>query len=274
MTDLLICLPRLALAAISNQRGGVGADIRRAPFRLPDTFFMRRVILALSAAAAVTILSPMVASAQIMGGQQQQQRPRGQENADGQDVDTRTRGPRFAPLRQRANAGPCPYVKILYDAARYVELVDNRASVANVGYTGEIEGVSSNCSYREAEPITVHFDLLFNLGRGAQAADSRRTYRYWVAVTERNSAVLAKDYFDLPVDFAGAQTASVTQQQSIVIPRADITTSGGNFEVLIGFDVTPEMAEFNRNGSRFRVNAGQATVAPAAAGEPAAPSAQ
>jgi hypothetical protein len=41
----------------------------------------------------------------------------------------------------------------------------------------------------------------------------------------------------------------------IVIPRADVHVSGANFEVLVGFDVTPQMAEFNRNGERFRVNA-------------------
>ena len=57
---------------------------------------------------------------------------------------------------------------------------------------------------------------------------------------------------------------SVTEERTIVIPRADVTTSGSNFEVLIGFDVTPQMAEFNRSGSRFRVNAGAA--------QPAAPS--
>ena len=48
------------------------------------------------------------------------------------------------------------------------------------------------------------------------------------------------------------------------IERAGIETSGSNFEILVGFDVTPEMAEFNRSGSRFRVNAGAA--------QPAAPS--
>ena len=55
----------------------------------------------------------------------------------------------------------------------------------------------------------------------------------------------------------------------MVIPRKDISVSGSNFEVLIGFEVTPEMAEFNRTGSRFRVNAGQ-PVQPA----PGAPAAQ
>ena len=31
--------------------------------------------------------------------------------------------------------------------------------------------------------------------------------------------------------------------------------------MLIGFDVTPEMAAFNREGKRFRVNAGQTAQA-------------
>ncbi|WGM48171.1 hypothetical protein KOAAANKH_03067 [Brevundimonas sp. NIBR10] len=224
---------------------------------------MRRVISVQTAAlAAVALFAgsvPVAAHAQSMPGQQQQgQRDRQQ----GQEEEGASRRPaRIAPLNQRANAGPCPYVKILYDAARYVELADNRPAVANVGYTGEIEGVTAGCSYRGDEPITVQMDLLFNLGRGAQATADQRTYRYWIAVTARNEAVLAKEYFDLPVDFEGARTASVTQEKTIVIPRANAETSGSNFEVLVGFDVTPEMAAFNRDGSRFRVNAGTAPVA-------------
>ena len=40
-------------------------------------------------------------------------------------------------MRHRAAAGPCPYVKILYDAARYVELTGDRVASTNVAYTGE-----------------------------------------------------------------------------------------------------------------------------------------
>ena len=32
-------------------------------------------------------------------------------------------------------------------------------------------------------------------------------------------------------------------------------------QVLVGFDVTPEMAAFNREGKRFRLNAGSDTAA-------------
>ena len=217
---------------------------------------MRRVTIA-SVLMLVALAAAPAAQAQIFGGRRDQD-PRGQtgrQNSAEEAQERRSRAPRIAPLQRRANAGPCPYVKILYDAARYVELENNQPRLANVGYTGEIEGVTADCVYRDADPIQVDMQLLFNLGRGAQADGAQRTYRYWVAVTERNRAILAKEYFDLPVTFEG-QTASVREERTIVIPRASTEVSGGNFEVLVGFDVTPEMAEFNRSGSRFRVNAG------------------
>jgi len=216
---------------------------------------MRRVVTPLIVVATLAMGAP-AAFAQAPGqsrADRDQQRP-------GAEEPRRSRAPRIAPLRRQAAAGPCPFVKILYDAARYVELDTERAAIANVGYTGEIQGLSAGCSYQNDDPITVQVNLLFGLGRGPQATAEQRTYRYWIAVTERNTAVLAKEYFDLPVNFEGARTAEVTQEQTIVIPRAEATTSGGNFEILVGFEVSPEMAEFNRSGSRFRVNAGTTTA--------------
>ena len=226
---------------------------------------MRRVFTALAALSIAASVLPVAAEAQT--SQRQRERGGQQQQASGEDA-APARAPRIAPLRRRANAGPCPYVKILYDAARYVELEGGRAAISNVGYTGEIEGITSDCEYREADPIRVDIGMLFQLGRGPQATSDQRTYRYWIAVTERNSAILTKEYFDVPVNFEGQRTASVTEERTIVIPRAGIDTSGGNFEILVGFDVTPEMAEFNRSGSRFRVNAGATPAAPAPAAAP------
>ena len=152
---------------------------------------MRRVLTALAAFSIAASVLPVAAEAQ---SQRQRQRGGQQQQASGDDAAPR-RTPRIAPLRRRVNAGPCPYVKVLYDAARYVEIEGGRAAVANVGYTGEIEGVSSDCEYRENDPIRVDMNVLFNLGRGAQAAGDQRTYRYWIAVTERNTAILSKGIF-------------------------------------------------------------------------------
>ncbi|RZJ83881.1 MAG: Tat pathway signal sequence domain protein [Brevundimonas sp.] len=226
---------------------------------------MRRALIALSALLTATALAAP-ANAQLggnMGRQGPQTQQSTRQNGAEEAQERRQRAPRIAPLSRRANAGPCPYVKILYDAARYVELQDNQARLANVGYTGEIEGLSADCEYREGDPIQLDMQVLFSLGRGQAAAGQQHTYRYWIAVTERNRAILAKTYFDIPVTFDASGVAEVREERSITIPRASEEVSGGNFEVLVGFDVTPEMAEFNRSGSRFRIQAGEPAAAPA-----------
>jgi hypothetical protein len=225
---------------------------------------MRRTIaFAAAALLALTVLPTASVMAQGRPSDDDKQR---QEAAKKKKRDEEWNQP-AAPLPQLRNAGPCPYVKVLYDAGRYMQFKDNKEAAANVEYTGEIEGVSSGCAYKDAEPIKMQIDLLFGLGRGPQGTETKKTYRYWVAVTQRNKEVLAKEYFDLPVTFpAGADRTMVRESVSgIVIPRANLDTSGANFEILIGFDVTPEMAAFNRDGKRFRVNAG-APKPPGAAG--------
>jgi hypothetical protein len=163
------------------------------------------------------------------------------------------------PLPELKNAGPCPFVKVLYDAARYVEFKDDKEASASVAYTGEIQNLSSTCAYKADQPITVKARVLFALGKGPQAPSRTKVYRYWVAVTDRNHAVLDKAVFNLPVTFPGDDDRVETTEDinDIVIPRKDNGVSGANFEVLIGFEVTPKMAEFNRQGKRFRPNAGQ-----------------
>lgn len=216
------------------------------------------------ATAALSLASAAPSLAQYGGGANGPGTPQhgAPPSTDQDDARKKKRDEEFgngnAPLPALKNAGPCPFVKVLYDAARYVELKDNKESPSAVGYTGEIENLASACEYKSDDPIKVQARLLFGLGRGPQADGYHKTYRYWVAVTDRNKAVLDKEYFDLPVTFKPGQDRMMVTQDlmGITIPRADIKVSGGNFEVLIGFDVTPEMAEFNREGKRFFANAG------------------
>ena len=113
-------------------------------------------------------------------------------------------------------------------------------------------------------------DILFELGKGPLAVGNSKTYRYWVAVTDRNREVITRQEFELPVNFAGKDRVYMTDSlNKIVIPRGSMTTSGANFEILIGFDVTPQMAAFNEQGKRFRVNAGGATAVASAGTTPA-----
>jgi hypothetical protein len=225
---------------------------------------MRRLLL-LTVAAAVAA-SPFAAYAQYPGsgrGQGGDDDQRQQQEAAKKKKSKEEWSDSQAPLPAMRNAGPCPFVKSLYDASRYVEFKDDREASANVGFTGEIQGISAGCQYKDDQPIQVSMEVLFELGKGPQAAGSSKTFHYWVAVTDRNREVIAKQSFDLPVKFSpGQDRVYVTDKvQQITIPRGAMNTSGANFEVLVGFDVTPQMAAFNREGKRFRVNAGAAAVA-------------
>jgi hypothetical protein len=220
---------------------------------------MRRTLsAALSALMALSIAATATAVHAQQGGRPGQGGGDDDSAAKKKKRDDEWNQPK-APLAQLRNAGPCPYVKVLYDASRYVEFKEGKESAAQTGFTGEIQSLASGCAYKSDEPIKMQVEILFQLGRGPQATGDQKTYRYWVAVTERNKDVLAKEYFDLPVKFAAGQDRvyATEELKTITIPRADEKVSGSNFEVLVGFDVTPEMAAFNRDGKRFRVNAGQ-----------------
>ncbi len=106
--------------------------------------------------------------------------------------------------------------------------------------------------------MALDIDMAF--GRGPAATTDQRTYRYWVAVVRRSQrgAPIEKQYFDLDVRFP-RDSAVVTRQEQIeriVIPRANAEVSGDNFEILVGFELTPDQLQYNRDGKRFRIDAG------------------
>jgi hypothetical protein len=223
---------------------------------------MRRSLLLAAGTIMVLTSVPGFAAAQGRGGGQGDQERQEADAAKKKKRDSEWNNVQ-APLQALRNAGPCPFVKVLYDAGRFVEFKDNREASAAVAYSGEIQGISAGCQYKDSDPIKVKMEILFELGKGPQAVASSKTYRYWIAVTTRNDTVLTKQYFDLPVSFPEGQDRVYATEEigEVTIPRATATTSGANFEILVGFDVTPQMAAFNRDGKRFRVNAGTTTVA-------------
>lgn len=180
------------------------------------------------------------------------------------------------PLPDVVNAGPCPFVKILYDASRTIDFKDDRRSASAVVFSGELEGISARCTYQGAEPIVVNMLPTFSFGRGPQATTPTREFHYWVAVTDRNKSVLSKQYLTITPKFpsGGDRVVVAGEQMQITIPRLNDQVSGANFEILVGFEVTPQIAEFNRLGSRFLANA-DGTLNTASAGPtPGTPPAQ
>jgi len=161
----------------------------------------------------------------------------------------------FSGLDDRPNVGPCPVAGVLYEAQRLVEIGEVERH-ENVGFTGAIEGVKGFCRYVGKNPITMEVEIDFAFGKGPKAEGDEKDYTYFVSVTRRDRSVLAKDVSTIKVKFPkGADI--VTRKETvtgIVIPRASETVSGTNFEVVVGFELTPEQLAYNRSGKRFTIN--------------------
>ncbi len=157
------------------------------------------------------------------------------------------------------NAGPCPSALTLYDAHRVVDIHGSEIRYENVGFTGEILNVRSLCTYSGENPIIANLELDMAFGRGPAAQGDSHTYQYFVAVTRRDIAVIEKQLFPITIRFAAGQDRVFLTEtiEAISIPRANADTSGINFEILTGFELTEAQLEFNRSGQRFRVGAGQ-----------------
>ncbi|MBY0562766.1 MAG: hypothetical protein K2P58_01170 [Hyphomonadaceae bacterium] len=147
---------------------------------------------------------------------------------------------------------------VLYDSSRMVDFASaDTQRYANIEYTAEMQGIRGLCRYVDDDPITMSIEVDMAFGRGPAAESSRQTYRYWVAVARRGRAPIEKAYFDVDVRWdRGEQVVTRTETiENIVIPRANAEISGENFEVLVGFELTPEQLQFNRDGRRFRIDA-------------------
>ncbi|WDI31410.1 hypothetical protein PUV54_15780 [Hyphococcus flavus] len=154
---------------------------------------------------------------------------------------------------QEANPAPCPNIVVLSEAARFIDFEGQQAA-ENITYSGEIVDVGSACRYYTDNPIEMEVSIDLAFGRGPKATDNQKVFKYFVAVTRTNSEVIAKKEFAVPIEWDDDEDVQVKRVDvdEIVIPRRDENISGLNFEVIVGFAVTPEQAIYNRSGKSLK----------------------
>jgi hypothetical protein len=71
-------------------------------------------------------------------------------------------------------------------------------------------------------------------------------FSYFVAVATADRRILSKQVLNVPVAFGSGETSqSVTDSVTVRIPAAR-KGEGGDYAILLGFQLTPEQLEFNR----------------------------
>lgn len=154
--------------------------------------------------------------------------------------------------KRAKNPAPCPAVVVLKDAARLVEFAGDQ-TLENVAWSGEFVKAQIDCRYYSDKPIEATLRVKMAFGKGPRADADRHAFGYWVAVTRRDSEVIEKVQYQLPVEFGGEDMKIIDDEiDEIVIPRANKDISGTNFEIVVGFALTPQQALFNRSGKSLK----------------------
>ena len=159
----------------------------------------------------------------------------------------------FSKEAQERNPAPCPSTIALIDAARAIEF-EGEERLDDIAYTAEIINVSSQCRYFADKPIDATVEIDFAFGKGPKGANGEKYFKYFVAVTRKDLEVIAKSEFVIPVEFGEKRTIVVKSDEidKIIIPRMGEEISGANFEIVVGFILTPEQAIFNRSGKSLK----------------------
>ncbi|HYC03354.1 MAG TPA: hypothetical protein VED40_08690 [Azospirillaceae bacterium] len=139
----------------------------------------------------------------------------------------------------------CPNVAVVRDAGTFVA----GDAGGQLAHKATMTGFGGTCEYDETG-VTVRADLAIRAQSGPAFAGGAASYEYFVAVTDADRNVLAKQVFATSVNLAGG-TGTVTERLVQFIPLPP-TVDGRYYEVLAGFQLTPDQVEANRRMNEGR----------------------
>lgn len=148
--------------------------------------------------------------------------------------------------------GACPTATILADAADVTSFRPGPGrDLPDVHYQGHLADLETECSYGRSRGTRyawarLNFNVEVDLGSAAYPSSVTVPY-FVVVVVPETQTVLTKEVFSVDVPFnEGARSITVADHIGrISIPVVE-NTDGANYEIIIGFELTPEQVEFNR----------------------------
>lgn len=142
-------------------------------------------------------------------------------------------------------AGPCPVVVAVDDAARLTKFAPGGSDLTEVLFEVTIEDVQYACNYDG--PILEMVVTLTLVGtEGPANVSGTGAFNYFVAVATNEREILAREDFDVTMPFQGNATrVRLTETVEPAIPLNPGET-GEDFRLFVGFDLTEAELQYNR----------------------------
>ncbi len=149
---------------------------------------------------------------------------------------------------QKGVPPPCPRVSVLSDASKLVRYREGPGrDITDVLFEAGISDFVGSCVYRDNNTrVTIELSVMFDLRRGPANRDRQAGFEYFVAIPKFHPAPEGKRRLPIRVDFPGNRTRSrVTDVLEVEIPIAK-GSSGTDYPVFIGFQLSASELRENR----------------------------
>ncbi len=145
---------------------------------------------------------------------------------------------------------PCPRASVLGDAARLVRFQAGEGrDLTDVEHEAEIAVVGLACDYDDDEvvnEVTIQVAAI----RGPAARGSETEMSYFVAYIHGERGIQEKAVFTSAITFKeGRRRGGVQEEVEVVIPIT-AKAQGPEYEIIAGFQLTPEQLAYNRSQRR------------------------
>lgn len=164
-------------------------------------------------------------------------------------IDTSLKMPQKQSERLIAS-GSCPVVEVVEDLAMLHEFVNEKDPMpSSMISSADMKKVQSSCAYG-LKSVTVDLKLEVESKMGPQGKAMSRepffSYPFFVAVTSPSGEILAKEVFAASMTYEiGKDKHYYTEELRQIIPT-DSRYEGSKYKVLIGFQLSDDQLQFNR----------------------------
>lgn len=145
----------------------------------------------------------------------------------------------------------CPVVSFVDGLDKVTAFgAEGGADLANVVYSAEVKQLEAVCTFeRKGAAVSAAFLVIADRGLGDRERVARPSY--FVAVTDPQGNVMAKEVFETEIPF-NDNRRRVGRKEEIepFVPYQGPNGDFTGYRILIGFQLTPEQVEFNKRYRR------------------------
>lgn len=139
----------------------------------------------------------------------------------------------------------CPRVAVVADAALAEQYRPGPGrDLTDLSSRAQIISISGGCAYEDGA-VTVRVTMPIVVERGPAMTGTEADYSYFVAVTDRDWNVIAKQSFPVRFRFASGSGFSAAREELEQVIPLETPRQAAEIQVLIGFDLNREQLSRN-----------------------------